>query len=83
MSDAITAQFCAPASRPAKSAFFRLSAIGRIVRSTVLLSSSIRPSLRKSVRPSQYLAMYLSASPVGDLAEIRAGSVAKFTIGSF
>lgn len=50
-------QYVAPSSWPAKSAFFRLRAIGWMVRSTVLLSISIRPSVRKSFRPSQYLAM--------------------------
>ncbi len=38
-------------------AFFRLRAIGRMVRSTLLLSISMRPSVRKSFSPSQYLAM--------------------------
>lgn|GEM_PF-6551450 len=57
MSEAIIAQFSAPASCPAKSAFLRLRAIGRMVRSTVLLSISMRPSDKKSFRPSQYLAM--------------------------
>ena len=50
----------------------RFRAMGRMVRSTVLLSSSMRPSSRNRQRPSQYLAMYFSASPVGDLAETRA-----------
>ena len=49
-------QFSAPASCPAKSAFLRLRAIGRMVRSTLLLSISTRPSIRNSCRPSQYLA---------------------------
>ena len=34
-----------------------------------LLSISMRPSVRNRINPSQYLAMYLSAAPVGDLAE--------------
>ena len=63
------AQFCAPASCPAKSAFFLLRAMGRIVRSTVLLSISIRPSPRNRISPFQYLSIYFSAAPVGDLAE--------------
>ena len=36
---------------------FRFRAMGRIVRSTVLLSISTRPSVRKRPRPSRYLAM--------------------------
>lgn len=47
------AQYWAPPSEPANNAFFRLSVIGRIGRSTVLLSSSIWPSSMKRVRPSQ------------------------------
>ena len=34
-----------------------LPAIGRMVRSTLLLSISMRPSVRKSFKPSQYLEM--------------------------
>jgi hypothetical protein len=34
-------------------AFFRLRAIGRMVRSTILESISMRPSSRKRVKPSQ------------------------------
>ena len=63
------AQFCAPASWPAKRLFLRPRAMGRMVRSTVLESISMRPSVKNRTNPSQYLAMYLSASPVGDLAE--------------
>ena len=63
------AQFWAPASCPANRAFLRFRAMGRMVRSTGLLSISIRPSVRNRFRPCQYLAMYLRASPVGDLAE--------------
>ena len=68
----MTAQFCAPASCPAKSAFLRFRAMGRIVRSTGLLSSSMRPSSRNRHNPSQYFAMYFRASPVGDLVETQA-----------
>ena len=41
------------ASEPANRAFLRFSAIGRIGRSTGFESSSMRPSPRKRVRPSQ------------------------------
>jgi hypothetical protein len=51
--DATVAQCSAPPSDPANNAFFRLSATGRMERSTVLLSSSMRPSSMKRVRPSQ------------------------------
>jgi hypothetical protein len=43
ISEAMTAQFSAPASWPAKRAFLRFRAMGRMVRSTVLLSISTRP----------------------------------------
>jgi hypothetical protein len=46
-------QFSPPPSEPAKRAFLRLRVIGRIERSTVLESISIRPSSRKRVGPSQ------------------------------
>ena len=46
MSEAMTAQLAPPSSLPANSAFLRLSAIGRIERSTVLVSISMRPSSR-------------------------------------
>src|SRR5690606_8713922 len=58
-------QFRMPASCPESSAFYRLSAIGRMVRSTALLSSSMRPSPRNSSSPVQHMAMQLSASPSG------------------
>lgn len=51
---------------------FRFRAFRRIVRSTGLASSSMRPSARNRQKPFQYLAMNLRASPVGDLAETRA-----------
>ena len=70
--DAMVAQFAAPASWPAKRAFFRFNAMGRMVRSTALLSISIRPSARKRQRPAQYFAMYFNASPKGALTEMRA-----------
>ena len=47
------AQFSPPWSLPAKSAFFRLSAIGRMLRSTVFESISMRPSSRNRISPSQ------------------------------
>ena len=45
--------FRAAVIRSGESAFLRLRAIGRIDRSTVLESISIRPSSRKRVRPPQ------------------------------
>ena len=53
MSEAIVAQCSAPPSEPAKSAFFLLRAIGRMERSTTLLSISTVPSSRKRHRPAQ------------------------------
>jgi hypothetical protein len=52
------AQFPAPSSCPAKRAFFRFRAIGRMVRSTVLLPISMHLLVTKSFGPSQYMAMY-------------------------
>jgi hypothetical protein len=43
------AQFSAPSSWPAKRAFLRVRACGRIERLTMLVSSSMRPSSRKRV----------------------------------
>src|SRR3954451_21376559 len=54
--------FEARSSLPAKSAFFRPSAIGRMVRSTVFVSTSIRPSSKNTVRPAQWPSIYLIAS---------------------
>src|SRR3546814_6737662 len=51
----MTAQLSPPSSEPAKSAFFRFKAKGRIDRSTVLVSSSMRPSSMKRMRPAQRL----------------------------
>src|SRR3954465_2181543 len=56
------AQVRAPLSLPAKSAFFRPSAIGLMVRSTVFVSTSIRPSSKNTVRPAQWPSIYLIAS---------------------
>jgi hypothetical protein len=53
ISEAMTAQCSPPLSEPANNAFLRLSAIGRIERSTMLLSISMRPSSRYRVSPSQ------------------------------
>ena len=47
MSEARIAQWSAPPSEPAKRLFLRVSARGRMERSTMLLSSSMRPSSRK------------------------------------
>src|SRR5260370_37460652 len=47
ISEASIAQFSAPSSLPANRAFFLLRAIGRIARSTVLESISMRPSSSK------------------------------------
>ena len=43
ISEATIAQLAPPSSLPAKSAFFRFNAIGRMLRSTVLESISMRP----------------------------------------
>lgn len=51
MSEAMIAQLAPPSLLPAKSAFLRLSAMGRIDRSTVLLSISTRPSSRRRQSP--------------------------------
>jgi hypothetical protein len=53
ISEAMMAQCSPPPSEPANSAFLRLSAIGRIDRSTTLLSISMRPLSMKRVSPSQ------------------------------
>src|SRR5262249_4881118 len=47
MSDAAIAQFCAPMSWPAKSAFFLVRAIGLMARSTVLESNSHTTMVRR------------------------------------
>jgi hypothetical protein len=52
ISEAMIAQCSPPLSEPAKRAFLRLRAMGRIVRSTTLVSISMRPSSRKRVSPS-------------------------------
>lgn len=54
MSEATIAQLAPPSSLPAKSAFFRFSAMGRMLRSTVFVSISMRPSSRKRLRPCQW-----------------------------
>ena len=53
ISEARIAQCSPPPSEPAKRAFLRLSASGRIARSTLLESISMRPSPRKRHKPSQ------------------------------
>ena len=53
MSVGITAQLSPPSSEAAQSAFLRLMAKGRIDRSTMLESSSTRPSSRISDSPIQ------------------------------
>src|SRR5436853_52000 len=53
ISEAMTARCSAPPSEPAKSAFLRVKASGRMLRSTTLLSISIRPSSRNRHRPGQ------------------------------
>ena len=50
MREAIVAQCSAPPSEPAKSAFLRFNAMGRMARSTTLKSISILPSSRNRVR---------------------------------
>jgi hypothetical protein len=52
-SDARIAQLSAPPSLPLNNEFRLPIAIGRIERSTLLLSTSTRPSRRNSVSPSQ------------------------------
>lgn len=49
ISEARQAHTSAPSSPPANKAFLRLRAMGRIARSTALVSSSIRPSSRKRI----------------------------------
>jgi hypothetical protein len=49
ISEAMTAQCSPPPSEPANMAFLRLSAIGRMARSTTLESISMRPSSMKRV----------------------------------
>ena len=46
ISEATMAQLAPPSSDPAKSAFFRFKAIGRIDRSTTLVAISMRASSR-------------------------------------
>src|SRR3954470_15161394 len=56
----------------------RLVAIGRMVRSTVFVSTSIRPSSRNTVRPAQWPSIYLIASTRLDrLGQGKTGPVAK------
>jgi len=52
ISEAMRPQAMPPSSWPAKSAFLRLSVMGRIRFSTLLLSISTRPSVRKVCSPS-------------------------------
>jgi len=54
ISEASPAQFSPPSSLPANRLFFLDSAIGRMVRSTQLVSRSMRPSSRNRSRPSQW-----------------------------
>ena len=51
-SEAMTAQGSPPPSEPAKSAFLRLRAIGRIARSTMLESISLRDQQYRPFKPS-------------------------------
>ena len=55
ISEASIAQFSAPPSLPANRAFFLVSATGRMARSPLLESISIRPSPRKRASPPQWL----------------------------
>ncbi len=69
-SEAIAAQFSAPSWWPANSPFlWRVT--GLMARSAVLLSSSIRPSSRKRVKPSQRFSAYFIASLVAEPAMMR------------
>lgn len=75
ISEAMVAQLSAPASCPAKRAFFRFNAIGRMVLSTVLLSISTRPSVRKVQSlppPNHYLSFELPPPHVEINTPIRA-----------
>jgi len=53
MRDAMIAQLAPPSSLSANRAFFRLSAIGRMERSTTLVSISMRPSSRNRLAELQ------------------------------
>jgi hypothetical protein len=72
INEARAAQVSAPSSLPANKEFFLLSAMGRMLRSTQLVSSSMRPSCRNRSRPCQWFSAYRIASAVG----LRAGSLA-------
>src|SRR5512132_1434786 len=71
ISEASTAQFSAPRSWPAKSAFLRLSAMGLIERSTVFgtLAADLRLDLVQRRDPLQGLAGDRRRSLVRDLEE--------------
>jgi hypothetical protein len=58
-------QCWAPPSDPANSAFLRVSAMGRIVRSTALESISIRPSSRNRPSPCQRASGYRARRGMG------------------
>src|SRR5689334_24984668 len=74
MMEARIAHASAPRVDPANSAFRRPSAIGRIVRSTMLLSISPRPSVRNTVNPFQWLSVYLIAFARSDGGQLTACS---------
>src|SRR3954470_2424977 len=70
MIEARIAHASAPRVDPANSAFRRPGAIGRIVRSTMLLSISTRPSVRNTVNPFQWLSVYLIAFARSDFCRL-------------
>src|ERR1700722_1593068 len=73
--EAIVAHVSPPASEPANRAFFRVMVIGRIARSTMLLSSSTRPSSRNRRNSVLRDREYRMASASLNLPEIRVNSL--------
>ena len=80
--DAIVAQVAPPASDPANKVFFRVMQIGRIARSTLLLSSSTRPSSRKRRNSVLRESEYRIASAIFDLPEICVSSLSHRAMSS-
>lgn len=68
-SDASIAQVFRPCVAACEERVFPCRAIGRMIRSTGMLSISMQLTLRNKINSFQYLAMYLSASLVGGLVE--------------
>ena len=78
----IVAHVSLPASEPANRAFFRVMVIGRIARSTMLLSSSTRPSSRNRRNSVLREREYRMASASLDLPEIRVSSLSHRAMSS-